>query len=141
MTPPPTPTPSSPAAVARVLHGALFASAVALAGLGWFFRGGFPLPDGTGGAVTFAAYALAASGLLAGLAFRRLIPERVSAESADDWWRRHLPKALAAWAIGEATVLLGALVLGLGGQPLAALLVVLAGVAVLMATAPSRLVP
>ncbi len=141
MTPPPVPSPASPAAVARILHGALFASAIAIAGLGWMFRGGFPIPDGTGGAVTFAAYALAASGLLAGVAARRLIPERPSAESADDWWRKHLPKALAAWAIGEGTVLIGALVLGLGGQPVAALLVVLAGVAVLIATAPSRLVP
>lgn len=140
MTAPPPPTPTSPAAVARILHGALFTSAIAMAALGWFFRGGFPMPEGTSGAVTFAAYALAASGLLAGLAFRRLIPERRSAESADDWWRQHLPKALAAWAIGEGTVLLGAVVLGLGGQPVAALLVVLAGVAVLIATAPARLV-
>jgi hypothetical protein len=91
--------------------------------------------------VTFAAYALAASGLLAGLAFRRLIPERSSAQPADAWWRQHLPKAVAVWAIGEGTVLIGALVLAVGGQPIAALAVVLAGFAVLVATAPSRLAP
>lgn len=141
MTPSPLPGATAPAAIARILHGALTASALALAALGWIFRGRFPLPDGAGGAVTFAAYAFAASGLLAGLAFRRLIPERATTQAPDDWWRLHLGKAVAAWAIGEGTVLLGALLLALGGQPVAALLVILAGVAVLLATAPARLVP
>ena len=83
MTPPPPPSPVSPAATARILYASLAVSAGALTGLAWFFRGSFALPDGTGGAVTFAAYALAASGLLAGLAFRRLIPERALSQDAD----------------------------------------------------------
>jgi len=89
--------------------------------------------------VTFAAYALAASGLLAGLAFRRLIPERSASQDVDAWWRQHLPKAVAVWAIGEGTVLLGALVLAVGGQIVAAFAVVLAGFGVLVAAAPGRL--
>jgi hypothetical protein len=125
---------------ARVLHASLCVTAGLIAAASWFYRGSFALPDGTGGAVTFAAYALAASGLLAGLAFRRLIPERSGAEDVDAWWRRHLPKAVAVWAIGEGTVILGALVLAVGGELLAAFAVVLAGVAVLVATAPGRLV-
>jgi len=140
MTPPPLPAPASAATAARVLHAGLTASAVALTALAWLFRGALPLPDGTGGAVTFAAYALAASGLLAGLAFRRLIPERSASQDVDAWWRQHLPKAVAVWAIGEGTVLLGALVLAVGGQIVAAFAVVLAGFGVLIATAPVRLV-
>jgi len=138
--PPPRPA-TSPATIARVLHGSLAASAVVMSAVAWVFRGVLPLPDGTGGAVTFAAYALAASGLLAGLAFRRLIPERGTSQTADAWWRQHLPKAIAVWVIGEATALLGALVLAVGGQPVAAFAVVAAGFAVLLATAPGRLAP
>jgi hypothetical protein len=140
MTLPPPPRAASTAATARILHAGLTASAAMLTGLSWFFRGTFLLPEGTGGPVTFAAYALAASGLLAGLAFRRLIPERGTSQDADGWWRQQLPKAAAVWAIGEGTVLLGALVLAVGGQLVAAFAVVLAGFAVLMATAPGRLV-
>jgi hypothetical protein len=131
----------SPVTTARILHASLGGSAALLTTVAWVFRGSLPLPDGAGGAVTFAAYALAASGLLAGLAFRRLIPERTNAQPVDAWWRQHLPKAVAVWAIGEGTVLIGALVLAVGGQPIAALAVVLAGFAVLVATAPSRLAP
>lgn len=140
MTPPPVPTPASPATAARVLHAALAVTAGLIAGASWFYRGAIALPEGTGGAVTFAAYALAASGLLAGLAFRRLIPERAPSQSLDAWWGQHLPKAVAAWAIGEGTVILGALVLAVGGQLVSAFAVVLAGVAVLVAAAPGRLV-
>lgn len=122
-----------------MLHAALAASAGVVTVLAWVIRGAIALPEETGGAVTFAAYALAASGLLAGLAFRRLIPERPAAEDRAAWWRRQLPKAVAVWAIGEGTVLVGALVLAVGGQELAALAVVLAGIAVLIATAPARL--
>jgi len=131
----------SPATTARILHAGLGASAALLTAIAWLFRGSLPLPDGAGGAVTFAAYALAASGLLAGLAFRRLIPERTTSQSADTWWRQHLPKAVAVWAIGEGTVLVGALVLAVGGQPVAAIAVVFAGFGVLVATAPGRLAP
>lgn len=114
-------------------------SATVLAAMGWFFRGRLALPAGTGGALTFASYALAASGLLAGLALRRLIPGRSASEPSDSWWRANLPKALAAWAVGESIVLLGALVSVVGGQPAAAAAVALAGFAVLVATAPGRL--
>lgn len=141
MTPPPAPSTTSAASTARILYVALSISAGTLSAIAWLFRGALALPDGTGGAVTFAAYALAVSGLLAGLAFRRLIPERPTAQAPDDWWRRHLPKAVAVWAIGEGTVLVGALVLAVGGQDIAALAVILAGVGVLMATAPGRLAP
>lgn len=141
MTAPPPPNPVSPAATARVLHAGLSASAGLLTVLSWIYRGAVPLPEGTGGAVTFAAYALGASGLLAGLAFRRLIPERTASQDSDRWWRLHLPKAVAVWAIGEGTVLLGALVLTVGGPFVAALAVILAGFAVLLATAPGRLAP
>jgi len=140
MTPPPPPSSASPATVARILHACLGATAGAITALSWLFRGAFSLPDGTGGAVTFAAYALAASGLLAGLAFRRLIPERTASQDPDAWWRQHLPKAVAVWAIGEGTVVLGALVLAVGGQAVAAFAVVLAGFGVLVATAPGRLI-
>jgi hypothetical protein len=141
MTPPPAPSQASPPAVARILHVSLGVSAGTLAALAWFFRGTLAIPEGTGGAVTFAAYALAASGLLAGLAFRRLIPERASSQPPDTWWRQHLPKAVAVWAIGEGTVLVGALVLAVGGQAIAAFAVILAGFGVLLATAPGRLAP
>jgi hypothetical protein len=141
MTAPPPPAPTSPATLARLLHACLGLSAGALTALAWFFRGRLALPAESGGAVTFAAYALAASGLLAGLAFRRLIPERSSSQGIDAWWRQHLPKAVAVWAIGEGTVLIGALVLAVGGQPTAAFAVILAGFGVLMATAPGRLAP
>ena len=141
MTPPPVPTPASLATAARVLHASLGVTAGLIAAASWLYRGFFALPDGTGGAVTFAAYALAASGLLAGLAFRRLIPERTTSQDIDAWWRQNLPKAVAVWAIGEATVILGALVLAVGGQLVAAFAVVLAGFAVLVATAPGRLAP
>jgi hypothetical protein len=141
MTPPPVPAPASPATVARILYMSLGVSAGALAALAWVYRGALAIPDGTGGAVTFAAYALAASGLLAGLAFRRLIPERAASQDADTWWRRHLPKAVAVWAIGEGTVLVGALVLAVDGQVIAAFAVILAGFGVLLATTPGRLAP
>ena len=140
MTPPPSPPPASPAAAARVLHGGLCVSAGLIAAVSWFTRGAFALPAGTGGAVTFAAYALAASGLLAGLAFRRLLPGRSSSQDVGAWWRQHLPKAVAVWAIGEGTVILGALVLAVGGPVLAAFAVLLAGFGVLIATTPGRLV-
>jgi len=139
MTPPPVPGPASPATTARVLHIGLTASAVGISALAWMFRGTLELPAGTGGPLTFAAYALAASGLLAGLAFRRLIPGRSASEPSDTWWRANLPKAVAAWAIGESIVLLGALVYAVGGQLAAASVVALAGFAVLVATAPGRL--
>lgn len=141
MTSPPPPAPPSPATVARILHTTLGLSAGVLSALAWLFRGGLALPAESGGAVTFAAYALAASGLLAGLAFRRLIPERSASQAMDTWWRLHLPKAVAVWAIGEGTVLIGALVLAVGGEPIAAFAVILAGFGVLMATAPGRLAP
>jgi len=139
MTPPPVPASGSPATTARILHLGLTVTAVVLAGVAWFLRGRLALPAGTGGALTFAAYALAASGLLAGLALRRLIPGRNASEPPDFWWRANLPKALAAWAVGESIVLLGALVYLVGGQLAAAAAVALAGVAVLVATAPARL--
>jgi hypothetical protein len=139
MTQPPPPKPASTGAVARLLHAGLGTSAGILTALGWYFRGSLQLPGETGGAVVFAAYAIAVSGLLAGLAFRRLIPERKPEQAADDWWRQHLPKAVAVWGIGEATVLVGALVLAVGGQVLAGLAVVVAGFGVLVATVPSRL--
>jgi len=139
VTPPPAPAPASPATTARILHLGLTVSATVLAVMGWFFRGRLALPAGTGGALTFASYALAASGLLAGLALRRLIPGRSASDPADSWWRANLPKALAAWAVGESIVLLGALVSVVGGQLAAAAAVALAGFAVLVATAPGRL--
>ena len=141
MTPPPPPSPASPATMARVLHTGLSLSGAGLMALAWFARGSFALPDGAGGAVTFAAYALAASGLLAGLAFRRLIPERAPSLDANAWWRQHLPKAVAVWAIGEGTVLIGAMVLAVGGREIAAFAVILAGFGVLIATTPGRLAP
>ena len=140
MTPPPVPTPASLSTAVRVLHASLCVTAGLIAAASWLYRGTFALPEGTGGAVTFAAYSLAASGLLAGLAFRRLIPERGTSQDIDAWWRQHLPKAVAVWAIGEGTVILGALVLAVGGELLAAFAVILAGFAVLVATAPGRLV-
>jgi len=139
VTPPPVPAPASPTTAARVLHVGLTMSAAGLAAIAWFFRGALALPAGTGGALTFAAYALAASGLLAGLAFRRLIPGRSASESQDAWWKANLPKAVAVWAVGESIVLLGALVFAVGGQLAAAGVVALAGFAVLVATAPGRL--
>lgn len=141
MTPPPPPSPASPATIARLLHAGLSVSAAGLIGIAWLARGSLVLPDEAGGAVTFAAYALAASGLLAGLAFRRLIPERAPSQDAGTWWRQHLPKAVAVWAIGEGTVLIGALVLAVGGQEIAAFAVILAGIGVLVATTPGRLAP
>lgn len=141
MTPPPPPAAASPGTVARILHASLTAGAAVITGVAWVMRGAFALPEGTGGAVAFAAYALAASSLLAGLAFRRLIPERAASQEPDAWWRLQLPKAVAVWAIGEGTALLGAVVLAVGGAPVAALAVVLAGFAVLIATAPARLAP
>jgi hypothetical protein len=141
MTPPPPPSPASSATTARILHASLGAGAAVLTALAWVFRGSLLLPDGADGAVTFAAYALAASGLLAGLAFRRLIPERAPSQDTDSWWRLHLPKAVAVWAIGEGTVLVGALVLAVGGQDIAAFAVILAGFGVLIATTPGRLAP
>ncbi len=141
MTAPPPPAQTSQATVARILYMSLGASAGALAVLAWLLRGRLALPGEAGSAVSFAAYALAASGLLAGLAFRRLIPERAASQDLDAWWRQHLPKAVAVWAIGEGTVLVGALVLVVGGQAIAAFAVVLAGFGVLMATAPGRLAP
>jgi len=74
MTPPPAPSTTSAASTARILYVALSISAGTLSAIAWLFRGALALPDGTGGAVTFAAYALAVSGLLAGLAFRRRFP-------------------------------------------------------------------
>jgi len=139
VTPPPVPAPASPTTAARALHIGLTMSAIVLAGFAWFFRGTLALPAGTGGALTFAAYALAASGLLAGLAFRRLIPGRSASETQDLWWKANLPKAVAVWAVGESIVLLGALVYAVGGQLAAAGVVALAGFAVLVATAPGRL--
>lgn len=139
MAQPPVPAPGSPATIARVLHTALTVTATVFAVLAWTFRGRLALPAGTGGALTFAAYALAASGLLAGLALRRLIPGRNASDPPDSWWRANLPKALAAWAVGESIVLLGALVCIVGGQLAAAAVVALAGFAVLVATAPARL--
>ena len=136
---PPVPAPASPTTAARVLHIGLTTSAVVLAGFAWFFRDTLVLPAGTSGALTFAAYALAASGLLAGLAFRRLIPGRSASETQDLWWKANLPKAVAVWAVGESIVLLGALVYAVGGQLAAAGVVALAGFAVLVATAPGRL--
>jgi len=141
MTPPPVPAPASPATAARILHLGLAMSAVVVAAGAWYFRGTLALPAGTGGALTFAAYALAASGLLAGLAFRRLIPSRSASETADAWWRANLPKAVAVWAVGESIVCLGALVYVVGGQLAAAGVVALAGFAVLVATSPTRLDP
>lgn len=141
MTPPPPTSPASPATIARLLHAGLSVSAAGLIGIAWLARGSLVLPDEAGGAVTFAAYALAASGLLAGLAFRRLIPERAPSQDAGAWWRQHLPKAVAVWAIGEGTVLIGALVLAVGGQEIAAFAVILAGIGVLVATTPGRLAP
>lgn len=122
-----------------MLHLALTASAAIFVAMGWFFRGQFLLPAGTTGAVAFAAYALAASGLLAGVALRRLVPERGASESLDAWWRAQLPKALAVWAIGEGTTLFGALVLAVGAALPAAVIVILAGLGVLLANAPGRL--
>jgi hypothetical protein len=139
MTPPPAPAPVSPATAARILHLGLTMSAVVIAAGAWFFRGTLELPAGTGGALTFAAYALAASGLLAGLAFRRLIPGRSASDSQDAWWKANLPRAVAVWAVGESIVLVGALVYAVGGQLAAATVVALAGFAVLIATAPARL--
>lgn len=139
--PPPPPQPASRTAVARLLYTALCGSALGVLAIAWFLRGALLLPEGASGAVTFAAYALAASGLLAGLAFRRLIPDRTTSQSADEWWSRHLPKAVAAWAVGEGTVLISALILAVGGQVAAVLAVALAGIAVLIANAPGRLAP
>jgi hypothetical protein len=69
----PPPSPASPATTARILHASLAASAAVLrrsrSSEGAFAPGG--------GAVTFAAYA-GRLGLLAGPAFRRLIPERAA---------------------------------------------------------------
>lgn len=135
-------TPSGPSAAgtARVLHLALMASAITFVAMGWYFRGRFLLPAGAAGAVGFAAYALAASGLLAGIALRRLLPERGASEPLDAWWRAQLPKAVAVWAIGEGTALFGALVLAVGAGLPAAILVILAGLGVLLANTPGRLV-
>lgn len=134
-------TPSAPSATgtARVLHVALTASAIIFVAMGWYFRGRFLLPAGAAGAVGFAAYALAASGLLAGIALRRLLPERGASESSDAWWRAQLPKAVAVWAIGEGTTLFGSMVLAVGAAMPAAVVVLLAGFGVLLAHSPGRL--
>jgi hypothetical protein len=140
-TPPPVPSPKAvtPATIARILHLTLTASAVLMAAMGWGLRGRFTAPAATTGTLAFAGYALAASGLMAGLSLRRLIPVWGSNQSESDWWQSHLGKALAIWAIGESIVLFGAVILAVSGQALPFAAAAAAGLALLVATAPARL--
>jgi hypothetical protein len=140
-----TPPPGSsrravtPATTARILHLTLTASTVLMAAMGWALRGRFAAPAATTGALAFAAYALAASGLMAGLSLRRLIPARTGGQSELDWWRSHLGKAIAIWAIGESVVLFGAVVLAVSGQLLPFAAAAAAGLSLLAATTPARI--
>lgn len=140
-TPPPVPSPRgvTPATTARFLHLTLTASTLLMAAMGWGLRGRFTAPAATTGTLAFATYALAASGLMAGLSLRRLIPVRSRKQAELDWWRSHLGKALAIWAIGESIVLFGAVVLAVSGQVLPFGAAAAAGLALLVATAPARL--
>ncbi len=140
-TPPPGPSRRAvtPATTARILHLTLTASAVLMAAMGWALRGHFAAPAATTGALAFAAYALAASGLMAGLSLRRLIPVRSSSQLELDWWRSHLGKAIAIWAIGESVVLFGAVVLAVSSQLFPFGAAAAAGLSLLVATAPARI--
>ena len=129
----------SPAATARILHLTLTGSTVLMAAVGWALRGRFATPASATGALAFAAYALAASGFMAGLSLRRLIPARPSSQPELDWWRSHLGKAIAIWAIAETSVLFGAVVLVVSGQALPFAAAAAAGLSLLAVTAPARL--
>ena len=122
-----------------MLHLTLTASALLMAAMGWALSGRFTAPAAATGTLAFAAYALAASGLMAGLSLRRLIPGRSSNQAEADWWASHLGKAIAIWAIGESIVLFGAVVLAVSGQLLPFGAAAAAGVALFVATAPVRL--
>jgi hypothetical protein len=76
---------------------------------------------------------------MAGLSLRRLIPARAGGQSELDWWRSHLGKAIAIWAIGESVVLFGAVVLAVSGQLLPFGAAAAAGLSLLAATAPARI--
>jgi hypothetical protein len=140
-TPPPGTSPRgvTPATTARIIHLTLTASTVLMAAIGWALRGRFAAPSAATGALAFAAYALAASGLMAGFSLRRLIPGRGSRQPELDWWRSHLGKAIAIWAIGESIALFGAVVLAVSGQLLPFGAAAAAGLALLAATTPARL--
>jgi hypothetical protein len=129
----------TPVVAARVVHLALTGTSLLMAGIGWALRGLLVAPAAASGALAFAAYALAASGVMAGLSLRHLIPARHSGQAEDTWWRAHLGKAVAVWAIGESVVLLGAVVLVVSGQQVPFAAAAVAGLGLLVATAPARL--
>ena len=55
-----------------------------------------------------AALLVAAPAALLILLIRQRLPARVTGQSPDEWWRRHLSRAILLWGLLEGLALLGA---------------------------------
>lgn len=124
-----------PAQIARIIHLALIGGVVLFAAVGWLAPGAPPAPD-------FSLRLLLGPITVAGIAvawyLRRWLPARHPGETADLWWAAALPKAMAAWALLEATCLVACVTIFLTRDPVA-LLCLAAGLLIFTLQSPGRL--
>jgi hypothetical protein len=73
------------------------------------------------------------------MALRDRLPARASGESADAWWERNLPRAVAIWTLAEGLALLGGVFYLLTGRAVALSAAAL-GLALLAFCSPGTLV-
>lgn len=126
--------------VPKVIHRALLVGATLAAAVLALLRRTAP-PAGvllSPSVLRYVVLALAAGVIVALLTMRRRIPARAPDGDAAAWWRAAQGPAIAAWALAESLMLVGAIFYYLGGDIVPAGVVGL-GLLLLVGAAPDRL--
>jgi F0F1-type ATP synthase membrane subunit c/vacuolar-type H+-ATPase subunit K len=138
---PRSPRSAPPTLSARIVHGAI------VAGLLLFFVVAGAVGGRRTGAMTtqpdrkplyLALFVVTAAMFGAATFFAGRLPPRGSGESADAWWRRHLPRVVLVWALVEGPALFG-IVAYLLTHDFRTLIATLAGLALFLHFSPGRI--
>jgi hypothetical protein len=131
----------SPTSSARTLHAFLVASTLIISSGAFITTKSLTgLESGSGfTGLEAVALLLGASDLLLVTLIRSRLPTRGAGRSADEWWRRHLGRAVLLWTLLEFLALLGAITLFATRRVTAFGVLTLIALAALLSVSPSRL--
>jgi hypothetical protein len=126
---------------APILHLALVISSLIVAGIFWFLRGGVPIAlfPGSSRILSYLAYAGTAVILVATTIIKNQIPDLERGGDLTAWWSVNAGKVIVLWALGEAACCAGSVLWFLTDNQLVLLCLGGAGLLVLAAYRPSKL--
>src|SRR5262245_57564847 len=98
-----------PVRAAPIVHLGFVLSALIVAGVFWYLRGGVPIAlfPGSARTLSYIAYAAAAAVLVASTLIKSRIPEFRRGEDFSEWWASNGTMIFLLWVIGEAACVMG----------------------------------